>query len=155
MLRAPDLRRPSDGREAIVLACVLALVALLAALALSTLMRSQDFEDQRRDRLLPAESRPDALLGSMISEPTASAFRSAHDALRAGERFALVVAPGTDRSTEGTHRLFANHYLYPAIVVDDPVRADVLIALFGGGSPSRDGWETVFESGDAWVGRRR
>jgi hypothetical protein len=124
------------------------------ALALSTLARTRDYEAERRQRLVPAESRRDALLGSMVSEPAASALRSARAILSAGQRFAIVVAPGTDRSVEGTHRLVANHYLYPAIAVGDPTKADVLIALFGGDGTSREGWETVFGSGDAWVGRR-
>jgi hypothetical protein len=148
------LRRPSGVREVAVLVCAAAAVALLAWTALSTISRTRDFEAQRRERLLPAEERPHVLLGSLASEPSASALRAAERVLGPGDRFALLIPPGIDRSTAGTYRLLANAYLYPAVAVADPSGADVVIGLFGGGAELRQERETVFASGDAWVGSR-
>ncbi|MGL6278407.1 MAG: hypothetical protein ACRC50_02480, partial [Gaiella sp.] len=75
--------------------------------------------------------------------------------LRPGERFVIVIPAGTDRATEGTIRLFANQYLFPALVTDDVDRAAVAIGVAGAGRELRARAETVFARGDAWVGRTR
>jgi hypothetical protein len=133
----------------------LALV-LVAVLAVSSVVLIKDldaYHDQRA--LIPAAARADALLGTTIAEPAATAFRRARATLRPGDRFAVVTSPSLDTSTAGTYRLFSQHYLFPAIAVASPRAARVVVVLGPrhGGPPA--GFDPVLDDPGAWVGVRR
>lgn len=152
MVRLSELRRPTTLAQLVTVACAAAVAVLLVAVAVSTLQRARTFEAQREERLLSTSEREHAVVSRIAEEPVASALRRAHVLLEPGDRFALVVAPEVDRSTAGAYRLLANQYLFPAVVIDDPGAADVVIGV-GDVPPARD-LELVFDRAGAWVGRR-
>jgi hypothetical protein len=158
--------RPSETRSRPlrpILATVFGVLALVlvAALAVSSLILIKDldaYHDQREE--IPAAARADALLGTTIPEPAASAFRRARAILHPGDRFAVVTSPSLDTSTAGTYtagtyRLFSQHYLFPALAVASPSVARVVIVLGprAGGAPA--GFDPVLAEPRAWVGVRR
>lgn len=105
----------------------------------------------QRERALA--SRSDDTAG--LTGEAADAFRQFRAHLRKGERFALVFAPDIGRDQEGFYRLVALSYLYPAIAVDDPGRADAVM-VFGEQSPGiRADFEQIGAAAGVWLGRRR
>jgi hypothetical protein len=153
--------RPSETRSRPlrpILATVFGVLALVlvAALAVSSLILIKDldaYHDQREE--IPAAARADALLGTTIPEPAASAFRRARAILHPGDRFAVVTSPSLDTSTAGTYRLFSQHYLFPALAVVSPraARGVVVLGPRAGGPPA--GFDPVLAEPRAWVGVRR
>jgi hypothetical protein len=88
------------------------------------------------------------------SGDVAEAFRQLRSDLRDGERFALVFSADVDRDQAGFYRLVALSSLYPAIAVDDPADADVVMVF---GPPSGDIRAAFEETGSiagVWLGRR-
>ena len=84
----------------------------------------------------------------------AGAFRRARALVHEGDRFALVVPKSVGRDQAGLYRLVALSYLYPAIAVSDPARAD-LVMVFGNPSPAiRTAFDEVDVVSGVWLGRR-
>lgn len=153
MATAPgDVRRAgrtrAPGRLALT-TLVTALGLVLSLAALDTLRRLDDL-DARRGAALSETKDPSAPAGE-----TAEAFRLARSVLAPGARFALAFGPDVDRNARGFYRLFSTYYLYPAVAVAEPVRADVVLVFGAPPAGIRDSFEAIGEEGGVWLGRRR
>lgn len=122
---------------------------VLALAALDTVRRLDDLET-RRDAAQAEAWDPTSTVG-----PAAGAFRLAREVLAAGTRFALVFGPGVDRNERGLYRLFSTSYLYPAVAVAEPGRADVVLVVGAPPAGIRGSFEAIGEEGGVWLGRRR
>jgi hypothetical protein len=85
----------------------------------------------------------------------AAAFRSFGSVLEPGARFALVYDEDYDRNERGFYNLFARYYLYPALAVSDPARADAVM-VFGDPLPQvLERFDQLAVVDGFWLGRRK
>jgi hypothetical protein len=141
--------RGSSLRRVGALLATAVFVALVVLVALGAAGQIRDL-DSRRDEALASRSD-----GADAAGNAADAFRRFRATLHRGDHFALVFAPGTSIDDQGTHRLVAISYLYPAIAVTDVQKADAVMVF---GEPSVAVRSTFAETGIAdgvWLGRRR
>ena len=140
--------RGASPRALAALAVVGVFVAVVARQAWDAGREIDALGPQRRDALA---SRSD---GADSAGSAPQAFRSFRATLRPGERFALVFAPGTSTNDQGTYRLVSLSYLYPAIAVTDPEKAQAVMVF---GEPSAAIRADFDETGDVdgvWLGHR-
>ena len=127
---------------------VAALALVLAIGMLQSLLRLSDLE-RRRDQAL--ESTYD---GAAVAGPVAEAFRAFRQALRPGDRFALVFGPDIGRDQRGFYRLVALSYLYPAVAQSDGERADAVMIFDGGPRAADTAFDEIGVVAGVWLGRR-
>lgn len=138
------------SRERVAVGLLAAAFLAIVVIAAGAAVREIERLDDRRavvaaDQFDPAQAAGDA----------AEAFRRFRSQLDRRAHFALVFGPGADRNTRGFYRLFAGYYLYPAIAVDDPARADAVMAVGAPAASELEGFEQIEVVGDVWLGRRR
>jgi hypothetical protein len=136
-------------RAVAVAACAVSILAIgWAALDLPGTVRMLD-EGWRRYHGLGATERRDHTLS--WAEEDAASFKQFDVRLDAGDRFALVLGPGT-RTRSELYELLSRYYFYPAVNVGSLGSADHVVA-FGGAPPVR-GFRLVVEVGDDWIASR-
>jgi hypothetical protein len=144
------------ARSMLVQVCSLLVLGLAIVVAASGVLLTRDLEARHTQRvLIPSDRRSDVLLGTLVEEPAATAFRRARAVLQTGDRFAIVVAANTDRSTAGMLRLVSQHYLFPAIAVANPAAAHVVVVLGARTGPLPRRFVPLLAVTGAWVGVRR
>jgi hypothetical protein len=140
--------RGSSPRALAALVVIAAFVGLVAWLVLDAGRTIDQLGSRRADGLA---SRSD---GADAAGSVPNAFRSFRATLRPGERFALVFAPGTSIDFQGTYRLVSLSYLYPAIAVGEPEKAQAVM-VFGEPSPAiRSAFAETGVVEGVWLGHR-
>lgn len=153
MVTAPGDGRRTTGATALgrlVLPALVGVLGLVLALAALDTLRRLDDLDARRGAALSETKDPTAPAGE-----TADAFRLARTVLAPGARFALAFGPDVDRNARGFYRLFSTYYLYPAVAVAEPARAEVVLVFGSPPAGIRGSFEAIGEEGGVWLGRRR
>lgn len=143
MWDAPTTRRLAIAAVVVAFAIVVAVGATQSARRLGHL-------DHRRAEALAVHSEP-----VDVASDVAGAFRQFRSSLNAGDRFALLFGDDVDADRRGTYRLVALSYLYPAVAIDDPSRANAVMVF---GEPSASvvsAFEGTGVVDGVWLGRRR
>jgi hypothetical protein len=141
-------RRGSSPRVVVALVAIATFVGLVAWQALDAGRTIDQLGSRRADALA---SRSD---GADAAGSAPEAFRSFRATLHAGERFALVFAPGTSIDDQGTYRLVSLSYLYPGIAVADPEKAQAVMVFGEPSAAIRSAFEETGVVDGVWLGHR-
>jgi len=138
----------SRSERAALFALVGAFLAIVSYGAAAAVLEAERLDDRRAFALTELRD-PVATAGE-----SAEAFSRFRSELDARSRFALVFGSAVDRDQRGFYHLFAGFFLYPAVAVDDPARADAVM-VFGSPPPSvlRE-FERLDLLDGIWLGRR-
>jgi hypothetical protein len=92
---------------------------------------------------------------SGLAGRAAGSFRALRGHLEPGSRFALVYDEDYDRNERGYYRLVAGYYLYPALMVSDPARADAVITFGAPPAHVLQRFDQLAVIDGFWVGTRK
>jgi hypothetical protein len=142
-------------RTVLVLACLVGLLATAALAVLGTIRATRREAHERAMFYEPLshQQRRDYVTDAFDVPP---AFARLRAVLRRGERFALVIPDHMAADRAGLFRAFGLYYLYPALAVEGPERADVVL-VFGSVPPLvlEDFRRVERNAAGGWIGRRR
>lgn len=140
--------RGASPRALAALVVVAVFVGLVARQAWDAGREIDALGSQRGDALA---SRSD---GADSAGSAPEAFRSFRATLHPGDRFALVFAPGTSIDDQGTYRLVSLAYLYPAVAVTDPGKAQAVMVFGEPSAAIRAEFDETGLADGVWLGHR-